>query len=249
MRQADIRTFMTGCGKRTVVPAASPADGPAAVPAPAPAPARHQLDADCWIDQGRVPAALVPAPGEAFDALWRLHPDERGSVRMFDRLIATPRWHQSYIRSYRFSGVDHVGLPLPPVLEPLLAWARDATGTAFNQVLVNWYADGAHYIGPHSDDERDIVRGSPIMSISFGQTRGFRVRRKDDSSVALDLDMPDGSYLIMGGQAQRHFTHEVPKVSGERGAAMGRRINVTMRSFGSHVVLDRTRLDAACSQN
>lgn len=33
-----------------------------------------------------------------------------------------------------------------------------------NGVLLNWY-DPDDYIGPHSDDEKDLVKGHPIIYI------------------------------------------------------------------------------------
>lgn len=35
----------------------------------------------------------------------------------------------------------------------------------------------------------------------------------------------------MGGAMQARFLHEVPKVSGHKGAGLGRRINITFRCF------------------
>ena len=54
---------------------------------------------------------------------------------------------------------------------------------AFNHVLINWYNDGSHYIGPHSDSEAQIVEDSPIVSVSLGQERTFRIRYKTNKKL------------------------------------------------------------------
>lgn len=191
----------------------------------------HWLDDESWIEQGRLPLDMT----WDFDKLWCLHPEEFGEVRYMGKIVKTPRWQQTYCRSYYYSGMMHEALALPAEFRVFLDWAnglyRDWT---FNQVLVNWYLDGRHYISKHSDGERQIVPRSPIVSVSLGQSRCFRVRRKGnapDDEVVFEVDMPDRSFLAMCGAMQEHFTHEVPKVNGAKGASMGRRINITFRVF------------------
>jgi alkylated DNA repair dioxygenase AlkB len=101
----------------------------------------------------------------------------------------------------------------------------------FNQILLNWYSDGLHYIGPHSDDERQLVTESPVLSVTRGAARKFRLRQKKVKGILKDVLMPDGTVLVMGGKFQKELTHDVPKVGGAKGAAVGRRINVTLRQF------------------
>lgn len=103
---------------------------------------------------------------------------------------------------------------------------------------MNWYENGNDYIGPHQDSEADILPDSPIVSVSFGQERVFRVKPatsatlgSKESGVALDIPLKDGMYVVMGGRTQKTHTHEVPKVSGDKGKRMNRRINITLRCF------------------
>lgn len=199
---------------------------------------RYDLGHGAWVEQGRLPQDLPACGGGVgawqldFERLWGLRPAERGQVVMHGHAVATPRWQQAYMRPYFFSGMVHEALPLPQAFEPFLEWARSLPlygDLAVNAALINFYANGQDYIGRHSDDERELVPGAPIVSISLGQKRTFRVRNRLSGAVALDLDMPHATYVAMGGAMQRHFLHEVPKVAGAKGAAMGRRINVTFR--------------------
>lgn len=190
---------------------------------------KHVLDEESWMEQGRLPKALE----YDFNKLWLLHPEEFGLVRIVGKYVKTPRWQQTYLKPYWFSGMVHEPLQLPKEIEPFLKWANTLYKEwSFNQVLINWYLDGRHYIGPHSDAEHQIVKGSPIVSISLGQERTFRVRDKaNNSSIVLDLPMPSDTYVSMCGKMQEKYLHEVPKVDGTKGSKMDRRINITFRVF------------------
>ena len=95
-----------------------------------------QLDTESWIEQGNVPNELCQST--SFDELWKMHPEEYGEVRYSGTIVKTPRWQQSYIRDYNFSGMNHCALPLPKQFKPFLDWANQLVpNITFNQVLVN----------------------------------------------------------------------------------------------------------------
>uniref|UniRef100_A0AAV1T9G1 Fe2OG dioxygenase domain-containing protein n=1 Tax=Peronospora matthiolae TaxID=2874970 RepID=A0AAV1T9G1_9STRA len=107
--------------------------------------------------------------------------------------------------------------------------------TGLNGGLVNWYENGDHYIGPHADDERDMIVCSPIVALSLGATRRFVFTKRtsknalnDDVAVArMELLVGDGDLMVMGGTARRTHKHAVPKTARCREA----RISVTLRCF------------------
>ena len=193
---------------------------------------RFDLGNGSWIIQGKVPDELFANNNpKAFEDLWDLHPVEFNKVKMMDKVVSTPRWQQSYNKPYYFTGMLHEALPTPPVVNPFLEWANSMGHGEYNQILINWYENGHHYIGAHSDDEGQIVKLSPIVSISIGAERVFRIRSKFKRTMVMDIPMPSGTYLIMGGNMQKHFLHEVPKINGMKGEAIGKRINLTFRQF------------------
>lgn len=195
---------------------------------------RIYLSSASWVDKLRIPQGLAP-PSIVSD-LWKLHPPQLGKVKIFGKEVATPRFHQGYGLPYRFSGVEVFGGPVPELLKPFMAWANSLPeyGQRFNAVLVNWYESGEHYIGPHADDESQLAPGEPIVSISLGATRTLRIRDRGGSrAIRHNIDMPHGTCLVMGGAMQREFTHEVPKIGGAKGKAVGRRINITFRAFNA----------------
>lgn len=134
-------------------------------------------------------------------------------------------------RQYAFSGMDHTALPVPKIFRPFWDWVQEAGYGSFNQMLVNWYQNGHHYIGKHQDNEQGIENNSPIISVSLGATRKFRVRDYKTGKIICDIMMPDKTVLVMGGKFNTEFTHEVPKIGGKKGEQCGRRINITFRRF------------------
>lgn len=47
------------------------------------------LDEKSWIIQGQIPIDIINSYD--FDRLWQLHPEEYGQIKMFNKLIDTPR--------------------------------------------------------------------------------------------------------------------------------------------------------------
>ena len=58
--------------------------------------------------------------------------------------------------------------------------------------------------GKHRDAVENLEPDSPILSISLGQQRTFRVKDHATNGKQLkkDFEMPDRSYLVMGGKMQ-----------------------------------------------
>jgi hypothetical protein len=69
----------------------------------------------------------------------------------------------------------------------------------------------------HSDNEAQMRRRAPVISISFGATRTFRIRERLPSGgtagrIVTDIPLHDNDVLIMGGDMQRTHQHEITKV-------------------------------------
>jgi alkylated DNA repair dioxygenase AlkB len=92
----------------------------------------------------------------------------------------------------------------------------------YNAVLCNLYRNGNDSVGLHADAEPEM--GPVIASVSLGAERLFRLKGKN-GAVAFAERLPHGSLLIMAGQTQENFKHELPK---EPDVAQPR-INLTFR--------------------
>ena len=182
-----------------------------------------------WV--GRLSDALIPVAAE-FDALWQLHPADFHEIKMHGRLVKTPRWQQAYGMDYHYTGRVNRALPIPPRIGPFLSWTQENVDEGLNGLLLNWY-DGqrGHYIGRHRDSIQNMIPGAPIVTISLGEERTFRLRPWPAHPGATPIDFPacNGTVFVMPWETNRAFTHEVPPST----RRTGRRISVTLRGFVS----------------
>jgi alkylated DNA repair dioxygenase AlkB len=192
---------------------------------------------------------LIPIPGaELYSDDHFLSPEE--ATKLFNILLSKCAWErrrasfghavprdEAYYGDpgthYIYSRREYNPLPWIPELLSLKARVEEAAPatayanlswprTGYNAVLCNLYRDGRGSVGLHADDEPEM--GPVIGSVSLGAERLFRLRRKD-GSVAFSQRLAHGSLLIMAGDTQKNFKHEVPKEPG----VTQPRINLTFR--------------------
>ena len=175
---------------------------------------------------GHVDLATIH-PDLTLERTWAYRPDAALVVRTPAGPRPIPRRAQAYGRDFAFSGQTAPAAPLPPELAAARDWAACATGTAYNGLLVNWYADGSEYIGPHADNTTALVPGSHILTLTLGAGRRFRVRDRESGKPVTTITLADGDWVAMCGTMQEHFTHEIVKTT----IPTGPRISVTMRQF------------------
>ncbi len=134
---------------------------------------------------------------------------------------------------YTYSRRAYQPLPWLPELLSLKSRVETATPASayvnlslpalgYNAVLCNLYRDGNDSVGLHADAELEM--GPVIASLSLGAERIFRLKNKD-GSIVFSERLPGGSLLIMAGQTQKNFKHEVPK----QPRVAQPRINLTFR--------------------
>jgi len=195
---------------------------------------------------------LIPIPGaELYYDEHFLSPEK--ATELFNTLISKCSWErrtaafghsvprdEAYYgdpgTDYTYSRRKYEPLPWLPELLSLKTRVEEATPdaayansgvprTGYNAVLCNRYLDGNDSVPLHADAEPEM--GPVIASVSLiapGADRLFLLRRKD-GSVAFSERLPHGSLLIMAGDTQKNFKHEVPK---EPGITLPR-INLTFR--------------------
>ena len=145
-----------------------------------------------------------------------------GERRRVPRLVA---WHGDPGTTYMYSGTVHEPVPWTADLLWIRARVEALTGQRFNSVLLNLYRDGRDGMGWHADDEPELGRNPVIASVSLGATRRFCLRHRRRKDLKLDLLLPHGSLLCMGGATQHHWVHALPKTR----RPVGERINLTLR--------------------
>lgn len=145
-------------------------------------------------------------------------PWQQRTRKMYDRLIPDPRLTAFY------GGAT--GLRWTPALLAVKARIEAECAMVFDRVLLNYYRDGNDSVAWHSDTLPADGRHHPIASVTFGETRLFKIRHKTRADInQLDLPLTHGSFLLMGETMQDHYEHHVPKTSRKIGA----RINLTFR--------------------
>ena len=147
-------------------------------------------------------------------------------IKIFGKSVLQPRLTAYYgTKAYTYSQVTMQPLPWNAPLLQIKQKIEPLVDTQFNGVLLNLYRDGQDYMGWHSDDEKDLAKGAAIASLSLGETRRFIFRRRDDRQVKFELNLSDGDFLVMGGDTQKFWQHQVPKMA----KSTQPRINLTFR--------------------
>jgi len=150
-------------------------------------------------------------------------------IKMFGKLIDQPRLTAFYgdnNKSYSYSGI---------LMTPI-AWNEDLlfiknriekfSNVHFTSVLLNYYRNGKDSMGWHADDEKELGKNPVIGSVSFGETRNFQMKHKLQKELKkVEIPLSDGAFLLMKGDTQHFWQHQIPKTSKE----LGSRINLTFR--------------------
>ena len=112
-------------------------------------------------------------------------------------------------------------------MEPFLQWCQQHIDERLNGILLNWYdATLGHYIGKHRDSTKKMITDVPIVTISFGEERIFRLRPWKQKGF-LDFMATHGRVFVMPFSTNLAWMHEIP--SGKR--YQSRRISLTFRGF------------------
>ena len=129
--------------------------------------------------------------------------------------------------TYRYSGNTVPAMPWDtcPTVRAIRDHIRRTLGVPVSFVLVNYYADGTRHIGWHSDDEKDLDPEQPIVSLSFGELRAFRLRSRDAQRETYQQVLAHNSCVQMHPPCQSLYQHSVPASARVHGG----RINLTFR--------------------
>ncbi len=146
---------------------------------------------------------------------------------MFGKKITTQRkvaWVGDQDCSYTYSGVKKY--PQPWTAD--LLWIKNKMEALvqykFNSCLLNLYHNGSEGMGWHSDDELELDRNAPIVSLSLGAVRKFAFKHKlHKTTHAMFLE--NGSVLVMYPPTQEFWHHSLLKTK----QLVSSRINLTFR--------------------
>jgi alkylated DNA repair dioxygenase AlkB len=157
------------------------------------------------------------------ELVWQQEP-----IWMFGKQVLQPRLTALYGDpkvSYGYSGISMQSLPFTKELETIKQRLQDYTQHEFTHVLCNYYRDGQDSMGWHRDNEPVLGQNPKIASLTFGASRSFQMRPYTEKEPKLKIELSHGSLLLMQGESQHHWEHQLPKTK----KVIQPRINLTFR--------------------
>lgn len=146
-------------------------------------------------------------------------------MEIFDKKVKAPRmiaWYED--KDNTGSSAD--GPDWTPELATIRTRVEKETEVGFNSVLLNLYRNGKDSVAWHSDQEGNSGPNPIIASVTFGETRMFRLRHKFRKDIPqVEIPLHHGSFLLMAGTTNTFWQHQVPKTSRD----VLPRINLTFR--------------------
>jgi len=149
-------------------------------------------------------------------------------MKIYGKEVNLPRktaWYGDRNMSYKFSGIHLDPEPWIPTLLQIKEKVDEIAKVNFNSVLLNLYRDGNDGISWHTDAEPELGNNPVIGSVSFGGARRFMFRHKHNQDLKAEIELIDGSFLLMAGVTQHFWQHQIPKTSKQ----VQPRINLTFR--------------------
>ena len=113
----------------------------------------------------------------------------------------------------------------------------------YDSVHGNYYPDEGAGVMAHADDEPQLIPGAPIFSYTFlkdddnTRAREFVIKAKprkdhiDKTTGGIKVRLESGDLLVMAGDMQADFVHELPKLKGQPEGVYAPRLNFTVRRF------------------
>ena len=158
-------------------------------------------------------------------------PWRESAMEIYDKTVTVPRMI-SWYEDRNNPGADLTKPDWTPELLSIRERVEKETQAKFNCVLLNLYRNGKDGVAWHSDREQNFGKDAVIASVSFGETRMFRLRHKFQKEISqVEIPLHHGSFLLMGGTTQSFWQHQVPKTTKD----ILPRINLTFRQINRYL--------------
>ncbi|MBV1922397.1 MAG: alpha-ketoglutarate-dependent dioxygenase AlkB [Flavobacteriaceae bacterium] len=153
---------------------------------------------------------------------------QHDDIKVYGKVYKQPRLSALYGLNndpYTYSGLTMLPKIFTPLLRELKNKIEKISELTFNTVLINQYRDGNDSVGWHSDDEKELGKNPVIASLTFGAERYFHLKHKTNKVLRNKLLLEHGSLLLMKGETQHYWQHQIPKSK----VIQSPRINLTFR--------------------
>ncbi|WP_048331341.1 alpha-ketoglutarate-dependent dioxygenase AlkB family protein [Bizionia psychrotolerans] len=155
---------------------------------------------------------------------------QQDSITVFGKTHPQPRLTALYANNekpYSYANIIMQPKLLTSELQKIKIDIEKIAKAEFTSVLLNRYRTGTDSNGWHADNEKTLGKNPIIASLSLGAPRYFHFKHRTIKSEKHKLLLESGSLLIMAGEMQHHWLHQIPKTKKE----VGERINLTFRKI------------------
>ncbi|MGB5666591.1 MAG: alpha-ketoglutarate-dependent dioxygenase AlkB [Maribacter sp.] len=155
-------------------------------------------------------------------------PWQQDDIKVFGKVYPQPRLTALYgteEKTYSYSNITMQAKLFTGELLEIKKSIEAIAQVEFNACLLNLYRDGQDSNGWHADDEKELGDNPTIASLSLGHERIFNLRHKKDKNLKHKITLENGSLLLMKGETQHHWLHQIPKTA----KPITERINLTFR--------------------
>lgn len=153
---------------------------------------------------------------------------QHDDITIFGKTYKQPRLTALYGSNGKPYSYSNIVMQPHAFIEPMITIKErieDIAKIDFTTCLLNLYRDGKDSNGWHADDEKELGQNPIIASVSLGEERYFHLRHKQKKSLKHKLLLQHGSLLLMQGETQHNWQHQIPKTAKK----IGQRINLTFR--------------------
>ncbi|MFL2582400.1 MAG: alpha-ketoglutarate-dependent dioxygenase AlkB family protein [Flavobacteriales bacterium] len=135
-------------------------------------------------------------------------------------------WVGDHSFTYGYSQIKRKAEPWGLNLIKLKLLVEKASGYKYNSCLLNYYPSGEDGMGWHADNEKELGKNPVIASLSMGAERKFSFKHIT-TKEKIELNLKNGSLLIMAGEIQHFWKHTLPKTKKIKTP----RMNLTFRNI------------------
>lgn len=154
---------------------------------------------------------------------------QQDKIQFYGKSYDLPRltaWYGDPGLNYTYSGIPMNPHPWNDDLKLIKSRLEKEAQVEFTSCLLNLYRSGKDKVSWHQDNEKELGVNPVIGSVSFGETRPFQLKHLDLVDLPkTDIYLTHGSFLLMKGETQHYWKHQIPPTKKE----IQPRINLTFR--------------------
>ncbi|WP_298494489.1 alpha-ketoglutarate-dependent dioxygenase AlkB [uncultured Algibacter sp.] len=153
---------------------------------------------------------------------------KQDTITVYGKTYLQPRLTAFYAtnkNTYKYSNITMQPNAFDNDLLEIKKTIEEALKINFTSCLANLYRNGDDSNGWHADNEKELGINPIIASVSLGAERIFHFKHKTDKSLKTKLILKHGSLLLMQGETQSNWLHQLPKTK----KTIKNRINLTFR--------------------